>query len=50
MIKRIYSKVEENRYVSPQIESLEFENEGVLCGSTDGDNDPFVDGGIVDIP
>lgn len=32
--------MEEKKYVSPEVEVLEIDAEGVLCGSTDLDMDP----------
>lgn len=41
----VYSKInyiimEENKYISPEVEVLDVYAEGVLCGSTDLDMDP----------
>ena len=32
--------MEENKYISPEVEFLDVYAEGVLCGSTDLDMDP----------
>ena len=36
----IYIDMEENKYISPEVEVLDVYAEGVLCGSTDLDMDP----------
>lgn len=51
-MKERYSKMTE-AYVSPKVDVLYISCEGLLCGSLGGDlgvsNDPFEDGGIVDL-
>lgn len=37
-----------SEYISPESVLMFIEAEGVLCGSVNGDNDPFEDGGTIE--